>query len=77
MLDFGASNSSEVHNNISLVFLDFSKVQMKDVHALQKVEATEIWIWGTTLDKQVKHSVKALNKLKAKMHRTTQEEKKE
>ena len=50
---------------------------MKDVHALQRASVTKIRIQGNTLNKQVKHSVKDLNKMNAKMYRTTQEAKKE
>ena len=77
MLEFGALDPSEVHNNSTPIFLDFSKVQLKDVHALQRVAVTEIQICGNTLDKQVKHLIETLSKFKDKMKKTTQESRKE
>ena len=76
VLEFGALDPNEVHNNTSLVFLDFLKVQLKDVHAIQRAAVTKIWIRGNTLDKKVKHSVKDLGKLKEKMQKATEEAKK-
>ena len=77
MLEFGSQDPSEVHNNSTLIFLDLLKIQLKYVHALQRAVVTEIQIRGNTLNKKVKHSVKTLTKLKAKMKNTTQEARKE
>ena len=49
--EFEALDPNEVHNNSTPILLDFSKVQLKDVHALQRVEVTEIWIRRNNIDK--------------------------
>ena len=48
-------------------------MRLKDVHALQKAIVVEIRVRGSILEKQVKHSEKALRKIKEKMQRTKQE----
>ena len=73
-MEFGASEPNDVHNNSTPIFLDFSKIQLKYVHDLEREVVTETQIQGNTLDQKVKNSINTLRKLKAKMKKTTQEE---
>ena len=73
-MQFGAPDPNDVHNNSTPIFLDFSKIQLKYVHALEREVVTETQIQGNTLDQKVKNSINTLRKLKAKMKKTTQEE---
>ena len=52
-------------------------MQLKDVHALQKVAIAEIRVRGNTLENKVKHLEKDINKIKAKIQITTQEARKQ
>ena len=71
-MDLEAPDSIEVNISIGKIFLDFSKMWLMDVHALQKVTVAEIRVRGSTLNMQVKQSEKEINKIKEKMQRTKQ-----
>ena len=51
MLELENPDSSEVERTVGHIFLDFSKVRLKDVHSLQKETFTEIRVRGNTLEK--------------------------
>ena len=68
--DLEAPDSSEIDRTAGHIFLDFSKMRLKDVHALQKLVIVEIIVRGSTLQKHVKNPQNTISKIKEKIQRT-------
>ena len=51
MIELESPDSGKVGTAIGRIFLDFLKIQLKDVHTLQKVAVAEIQVRGNVLDK--------------------------
>ena len=49
MFDLEKPDPTKVGSNIDHIFLDFSKIQLKDVHSLQKEALIEIQVRGIPL----------------------------
>ena len=69
-MELETPDPNKVDRTAGQIFLDFSKMQLKNVHALKKAAVAEIRVRGSTLKKQMKHSEKDINKLKENMQRT-------
>ena len=70
VLDLEPPHSIEVDISTGHILLDFLKMRLMDVYALQKGVVVEIRLRGSTLGKQVNQSMKSITKINANMQRT-------